>query len=828
MDCDEVFNYWEPLHFLHFGWGKQTWEYAPQYALRSYGYLELHRVLIMLMSFVGISTRIQVFYAVRLALGVGCAFCEAVFVRAVARHVDRRVSNYTLLGLAGMAGMFHSGAALLPSSFAMCWAMLGSAAAMSAPGTRRRVGCAVWAFAVAVVWGWPYSAVVALPFVVEEIVERREFLINSMAMGVGAVAVTAGLAAAIDSWYYGSGVLAGWNQIAYNVLGRGGDSTLYGTEPWYFYVKNGLLNANIVIILAIACLPLWTTSWLALRLAGRRGDTDHRRLLFRVLPFYVALGVFSLQPHKEERFLSIVYPHMCFNAAVSLSLLRPLYSWPRLGYLVLCVAGIVGALRMAALVQYYGAPTHAFQQLPSHMSERVVCMGSDWYRFPSSFWLPHNYRLQFIKSSFDGHLPGDFTPPWISGSTRASTAMRRDDFNSMNRWEPTHAVSSNMTTEAKDLVENQRVIQVNSNSTIEHACDTLIKHDIQSVPLYDQETQTYVGMFDLHDLATYILLKRSDHGAAESDSDSSAVQLQAAAARSSTSGLARDAVMMGKRDSVSLLSDMSHMNPFYSVLPETTLAQVVAVFARGTHRVAVMDGNQIRGILSQTRVIRYFFEHCAESITPSESRLLDTPLRQLGLVTNDVVKVRPNSPVIQALALLERWRISSLAIVDEEDRIAGNLSVADVKYLAKQRRLTSGTCMELVQAARFVQGMRDGRDRAAVFSVRPEATLRYALTKLIATGAHRVWVTEPRHAEERVRSGSISIGADPTPPMPMRRASVSSTSSQTVPIAPQHYAGSFNDKVCGVVSLTDILRLLIDTAPNQPTLNPELNYASMD
>ncbi|KAJ1881161.1 cell separation during budding, partial [Coemansia sp. S17] len=137
--------------------------------------------------------------------------------------------------------------------------------------------------------------------------------------------------------------------------------------------------------------------------------------------------------------------------------------------------------------------------------------------------------------------------------------------------------------------ENQHVIQVNSNSTIEHACDILIKHNIQSVPLFDQETQTYVGMFDLHDLATYILLKRSDH-----DSDSSAVQIQAAAARSSASGLARDAIMMGKRDSVSLLSDMSHMNPFYSVLPETTLAQVVAVFARGTHRVAVMDGNKIR------------------------------------------------------------------------------------------------------------------------------------------------------------------------------------------------------------------------------------------
>ena len=38
-DCDEVFNYWEPLHYVLFGSGLQTWEYAPTFALRSYAYL---------------------------------------------------------------------------------------------------------------------------------------------------------------------------------------------------------------------------------------------------------------------------------------------------------------------------------------------------------------------------------------------------------------------------------------------------------------------------------------------------------------------------------------------------------------------------------------------------------------------------------------------------------------------------------------------------------------------------------------------------------------------------------------------------------------------
>ncbi|VDK74941.1 unnamed protein product [Gongylonema pulchrum] len=33
-DCDEVYNYWEPLHLFLYGTGFQTWEYSPIYAIR--------------------------------------------------------------------------------------------------------------------------------------------------------------------------------------------------------------------------------------------------------------------------------------------------------------------------------------------------------------------------------------------------------------------------------------------------------------------------------------------------------------------------------------------------------------------------------------------------------------------------------------------------------------------------------------------------------------------------------------------------------------------------------------------------------------------------
>jgi len=37
-----VFNFWEPLHLLDQGYGFQTWELSPKYALRSWAYILLH------------------------------------------------------------------------------------------------------------------------------------------------------------------------------------------------------------------------------------------------------------------------------------------------------------------------------------------------------------------------------------------------------------------------------------------------------------------------------------------------------------------------------------------------------------------------------------------------------------------------------------------------------------------------------------------------------------------------------------------------------------------------------------------------------------------
>jgi len=63
-----------------------------------------------------------------------------------------------------------------------------------------------------------------------------------------------------------------------------------------------------------------------------------------------------------------------------------------------------------------------------------ICVGKEWYRFPSSFFLPSaRYELSFIESGFKGLLPKPFE--LINGTSIIPTEM-----NDQNREEPSRYV----------------------------------------------------------------------------------------------------------------------------------------------------------------------------------------------------------------------------------------------------------------------------------------------------------------------------------------------------------------------------------------------------
>lgn len=107
-DCDEVFNYWEPLHYLLYKSGFQTWEYSSQFALRSYLYIIFHKLIASPASWWFGEEKVRVFYAVRIFLGLISAATDAALVVALSRKYGKRLASYALAMLCLTSGCFFA------------------------------------------------------------------------------------------------------------------------------------------------------------------------------------------------------------------------------------------------------------------------------------------------------------------------------------------------------------------------------------------------------------------------------------------------------------------------------------------------------------------------------------------------------------------------------------------------------------------------------------------------------------------------------------------------------------------------------------------------
>jgi alpha-1,2-mannosyltransferase len=253
--------------------------------------------------------------------------------------------------------MYTSALALSYAFYPSRSAALFPSNAATAPTPKYRTGLATGFFALGALLGWPFALALALPFVFEELflasgqlvsaarlTEFRSARLMNWLRCVAAAGAIALPIVAIDSLAYGRTVIGTLNIFIYNVLSsrRGAGPELYGVEPWHFYLQNLMLNFGPAFVLAMLSLPAVA---LTLRFDRKRlallplaeeelkkkkgeeqlvGSTYTTLLLVRLAPLYLWLGILTLQPHKEERFVYPAYPLICFNAAVTIYLFRGL------------------------------------------------------------------------------------------------------------------------------------------------------------------------------------------------------------------------------------------------------------------------------------------------------------------------------------------------------------------------------------------------------------------------------------------------------------------------------------------------------------------------
>ncbi len=513
---------------------------SPTYGLRSYLYILFHAGLGKISQWLWIEQtwgRVGVFYAIRTALGLLCAAAETRLVRAVKRRFGESVASLFVAFLVISPGMFHASVSYLPQSFAMCCLM----AAYGCWLNDEFAGAIFWMGVTSLI-GWPFAVLIGVVMGID--ILARTSVLQCVRWGVASLAACLIPMMCIDRMFYGRWLIAPLNIAIYNTptTDRGEGANLYGVEPWHFFITNLFLNFNFIWLLNVGvAIPLSLIIWIApyfctvtderepptqpaasavaaaadTSAANAGGSAVLTRNFVRKNHLFIRVAVscwgwiliMSVQPHKEERFLFVVYPFICLTA--SYGLCTATFIWNRtfavtkavptgpanaptrsvrvrvtknVAYYVLR-AGIVfvglsilglSVSRTYGYVTNYRAPLTVYSQLYQYRLQQqqfiaagggaspalpaspspthTVCVGKEWYRFPSHFFLEPNTRLGFLKSAFGGQLPQYFASGNDFNSLLASTARIPPHFNAANREEVTRYVPADSIDSTCDFI----------------------------------------------------------------------------------------------------------------------------------------------------------------------------------------------------------------------------------------------------------------------------------------------------------------------------------------------------------------------------------------
>lgn len=302
----------------------------------------------------------------------------------------------------------------------------------------------------------------------------------------------------------------------------------------------------------------------------------------------------------------------------------------------------------------------------------------------------------------------------------------------------------------------------------------MVDNNISSAPVFCSTTNEYVGMLDFRDIVEFILILFHR-------SECKDTKIASFLERPTLQGLIEQ--YCGEEDVlVSDVVDLSRKNPFYSVMSQSSLIQLVQVFSSnvGIHRVNVVDActssvaSKVVGVVSKTDLVRFIYQ--------TDIPELQDSLEECGLGKSEVLSIESSSMLLDALDLMSANGLSSIAVL-EGGVLFGNISMTDVRFLF--RRNSSLLFMDCRHFVRHILEERSlengGSDSFPIFEMHPQSSLKRCIEKLLATRTHRIWIVDQNVAE-----GHCVVQPSEEPDSPFKR----------------------EGGLCGVVSLTDIIHYL--------------------
>ncbi|KAL8927149.1 MAG: hypothetical protein Q9208_002533 [Pyrenodesmia sp. 3 TL-2023] len=270
---------------------------------------------------------------------------------------------------------------------------------------------------------------------------------------------------------------------------------------------------------------------------------------------------------------------------------------------------------------------------------------------------------------------------------------------------------------------------------------------------------------------------------------------------------------------------LGNKEPFITLPSNAYLTHAIEVFGGGVHRIVIVEEgtDNVVGILSQLRLVKFLWENGRNF--PIIDRLYPQTIKDLGIGSQQAISINGDKALKEALKLMNNEGLTSLAVVDNQSNVVGNISNVDVKLLTKSSSapLLDNTCIHFVSVILSTRGMNEGKDSFPVFHINPYSTLAHTVAKLVATKAHRMWITDspspslasaspPQLSQPSVSHPPSHLSSLPQSNPPFLPLSSSpSVSASALPGA------NMGGRLAGVVSLTDILNLFARASGLHPT-----------
>ena len=121
------------------------------------------------------------------------------------------------------------------------------------------------------------------------------------------------------------------------------------------------------------------------------------------------------------------------------------------------------------------------------------------------------------------------------------------------------------------------------------------------------------------------------------------------------------------------------------VTRETRLSEVAEVMeAEDVGAIPILDGEQLVGMITDRDIV---VRAIARGLDPNETRVS-------AIASRDMFSIQPEQDLDDALHLMARHQVRRLPVVDQDDRLVGIVSQADVALHEKDK--TTGGLVEVI------------------------------------------------------------------------------------------------------------------------------------